>query len=179
MSVLNKFMSLLSFSDEDDDDDENEGYDDYNDEFEDEKPRRKLFGKKDEDDEDDVLDEDDEDIKPQRTFARRNKVVPMNTRNKGLEVCVIKPSSFDDTREITMTILDGKAVVVNLEGIHIELAQRIVDFLSGSSFAINGTLQKITNYIIIVTPPSVDVSGDLQELMNGGMDLSSLGDTRF
>ncbi|MCR4798689.1 MAG: cell division protein SepF [Lachnospiraceae bacterium] len=84
----------------------------------------------------------------------------------GMEVCVIKPSSFDDAREISETLLANHTVILNMEGIDLALAQRIIDFISGSCYAIDGNLQKVSNYIFIVTPSDVDISGDLQEIMN-------------
>ena len=52
-------------------------------------------------------------------------------------------------------------------GIDVELAQRIIDFTSGSCFAISGNLQKISHYIFIITPASVDISGDFQDIFGG------------
>ena len=52
-----------------------------------------------------------------------------------------------------------------------EIAQRIIDFTSGSCFAISGNLQKISHYIFIVTPPRVDISGDFQEIMGSALDM--------
>ena len=54
-----------------------------------------------------------------------------------------------------------------------EVAQRIIDFTSGSCFAVDGNLQKISNYIFIVTPANVDISGDFQSIMDA-FDVSSL-----
>jgi len=84
------------------------------------------------------------------------------------EVCVFKPSSIEDSREITETLLLGKAVIINFEGLHVEIAQRIIDFISGSCYALDGNLQKISNYIFIATPNSVDISGDFQDLFGNG-----------
>ena len=83
------------------------------------------------------------------------------------EVCIFKPSSIEDSREITETLLQGKAVIINFEGLHVEISQRIIDFISGSCYALDGNLQKISNYIFIATPNSVDISGDFQDLFNG------------
>lgn len=83
-----------------------------------------------------------------------------------MEVCVIKPTSVEDAREITETLLSNRTVVLNVEGLDIEIAQRIIDFTAGSSFAISGNLQKISNYIFIITPASVDISGDFQNLLD-------------
>ena len=83
-----------------------------------------------------------------------------------MEVCVIKPTSVEDAREITETLLNGRTVVLNVEGLDVEIAQRIIDFTSGSTFAISGNLQKISNYIFIITPASVDISGDFLSLVD-------------
>ncbi len=92
----------------------------------------------------------------------------------GMEVCVIKPTSVDDAREITETLLDGKTVVLNLEGLDIDLAQRIIDFTSGSCFAMRGNLQKISSYIFIITPKNVDIFGDFQDILNGTIKVSTM-----
>ena len=51
--------------------------------------------------------------------------------NVNMEVCVIKPNSVEDAREITETLLSGRTVILNLEGLDLEVAQRIIDFTSG------------------------------------------------
>ena len=80
-----------------------------------------------------------------------------------------------DSKEICDYLLAGKAVVLNMEGLHMEVAQRIIDFTSGATYSMNGNLQKISNYIFIATPESVELSGDFQDLLNGGgMDISGL-----
>ena len=89
----------------------------------------------------------------------------------GMEVCVIKPTSVEDAREITETLLANRTVVLNLEGLDVDIAQRIIDFTSGSCFAISGNLQKISHYIFIITPSSVDVSGDFQDIFGGSFDM--------
>ena len=86
-----------------------------------------------------------------------------------MEVCVIKPVNVEDSREITDTLLSDRTVVLNLEGLDVDIAQRIIDFTSGSTYAIDGNLQKISRYIFIITPASVDISGDFQDLLAGSM----------
>lgn len=90
-----------------------------------------------------------------------------------MEVCVIKPKTVDDAREIAETLLAGRTIVLNLEGIDLEVGQRLIDFTSGSCFAIGGNLQKISNYIFIVTPQAVDISGDIQSIVDA-FDVSSI-----
>lgn len=103
------------------------------------------------------------------------KITPINkqpttrrvTSGSGMEVCVIKPTSVEEAREITETLLSNRTVVLNLEGLDVDVAQRIIDFTSGSCFAIGGNLQKISHYIFIITPKSVDISGDFQDIFGG------------
>jgi cell division inhibitor SepF len=94
-----------------------------------------------------------------------NKVVPIRTTPKGLEVCIMKPTSFEDSQEICDMLLTGRATVINLEGFDDKLAQRTMDFISGSVYAINGKLHRISNCIFIVSPDTVDISGDYNDLI--------------
>ncbi len=168
MGKFGEFFKKIGILEEDDEDLDDD-MDEMEDDFEEEKPRRSFLNKKKEYEEEE---EEEPAPAPVRQVVKptkpASKVVPMRTGGKGLEVCVIKPTSIEDASEITDTLLSGKAVVLNFEGVHVEIAQRIIDFTSGSSYSMDGNLQKITNYIFIATPPNVDVSGDLQELMSAG-----------
>lgn len=93
------------------------------------------------------------------------KVVPMRTTPKGLEVCIMKPTSFEDSQVICDMLLTGRATVINLEGFDDNHAQRTMDFVSGSVYAINGRLHRISNSIFIVSPDTVDISGDYLDMV--------------
>ena len=82
-------------------------------------------------------------------------------------------NKLDEAREITETLLANRTVVLNMEGLDVDIAQRIIDITSGSCYAIDGNLQKISHYIYIITPASVDISGDFQEIFNGSFDVPS------
>jgi len=171
MSVLDKFLSIMKLDDEDDFEDDLFDEDDFDDYGESKKSIFKRNNKKAEDE-----DEDDFEVKPRTSFSG-NKVTPMRQsarRGAGMEVCVIKPTVVDDAREISETLLSGRTVILNLEGLDLEIAQRIIDFTSGATFAISGNLQKISNYIFLVTPTNVDISGDLQDLLNTSFDVPSI-----
>ena len=99
---------------------------------------------------------------------------PRRLNSTGMEVCVIKPTSVEEAREITETLLENRTVILNLEGLDVDVAQRIIDFTSGSCYAIHGNLQKISHYIFIITPASVDISGDFQEILSGSFDVPSI-----
>lgn len=105
-------------------------------------------------------------VQPKRTSYRTssNKVVPIRTTQKGQEVCICRPKNFGDSQEACEMLMNGHAVVVNLEGIDIMEAQRIMDFITGCVFAISGELHQISRYIFIFTPENIDISGDYLEL---------------
>lgn len=161
MSVMDKFLNYMKLNDEDDDF--------YDEDYYEEAPvadrSKKLSVPK----EAPSSESDESALKktlPKVTPLRQNK----KTGN-GMEVCVIKPTSIEDAREITETLLANRTVVLNLEGLDVDIAQRIIDFTSGSCFAISGNLQKISHYIFIITPAIVDISGDFQEILSGSFDL--------
>ena len=162
MSVMDKFLNAMKLNPEDEDDFYDNDY--YDDEPE---PVKKTVPAR----EDTMADED-------KSSVRRStpKVTPMMRQMKkmpdiGMEVCVIKPTTVEDAREITETLLSNRTVVLNLEGLDVDIAQRIIDFTSASCFAISGNLQKISHYIFIITPSSVDISGDFQEILTGSFDV--------
>jgi cell division inhibitor SepF len=102
---------------------------------------------------------------PRMERSTSSKVVPIRTTPKGLEVCICKPTTFEDSQEICDMLLTGRATVINLEGFDDKLAQRTMDFISGSVYAINGKLHRISSCIFIVSPDTVDISGDYLDLI--------------
>jgi len=112
---------------------------------------------------DDVMDEDEKPARGRDNSGSRNS----GSRNSGsrrsssgMEVVVIKPTTVEEAREITDTLLANKIVNLNLEGLDVAVAQRIIDFISGSTYALSGNLEKISQYIFLITPRTVAVSGD-------------------
>ncbi len=171
MAFFDNLLKSMKYNDEDFDDDE---YFDEEDEFEDPARQRKSIKT--------ATLEDDYDSKGMgrsagkvtsiggRTSQSRN-IRPSGNVN---EVCVIKPTSVEDSREITDTLLSNRTVVLNVEGLDMDVAQRIIDFTSGATYAVGGNLQKISHYIFIITPRNVDISGDFQEILSGAFDVPAL-----
>ena len=161
MGVMDKFLNYMKLNEDDD------FYDDdyYDDEPIEEKPKKPTPIKE--------LSSEAEEEK-QIIKKAAPKIAPIRQTKKtgnGMEVCVIKPTSIEDAREITETLLANRTVVLNLGGLDVDIAQRIIDFTSGSCFTISGNLQKISHYIFIVTPAIVDISGDFQEILSGSFDV--------
>lgn len=170
MGVMDKFLNYMKLNDEED-----EGFydDDYLDDEEEVEPVKKFGAAKNRQQaqDEEALDEEALDDKGKRTSQPKvtpiHRTVTKKMPGTGMEVCVIKPTSVEDAREITETLLANRTVVLNLEGLDVDIAQRIIDFTSGSCFAISGNLQKISHYIFIITPASVDISGDFQDIFGG------------
>ncbi len=98
----------------------------------------------------------------------QNKVLNIHS-NQQFKVMIVQPENFEDAREISEHLKNKKPVIVNLEEIQKETAQRIVDFLSGTIYALNGNIRKISRDILIIAPNNVDITGDFKdELTNKG-----------
>ncbi len=173
MGVMDRFLDLVKLNDTSIEDDY-----DYDDEYEEEEqvapPKVKQVIKPSvQEPIDDGFDEPED--KPLQ--KKLPKITPMRQKSarKGggddMKVCVIKPTSVEDAREITETLLADRTVVLNLEKLDVGIAQRIIDFTSGSCFAISGNMQKISEAIFLITPASVDISGDFAEVLSGSFDM--------
>ncbi len=77
-----------------------------------------------------------------------------------LQLKVVKPESYDDVTQIATHLLEGKTVVLNLENTNKETARRLIDFLSGVVFSIQGHFKNVAVNTFIITPHDVDVTGD-------------------
>jgi len=170
MGAMDKFLDYLKLNGEEDDD---TYYDDNEYDFDEEevsKKTKKSVVKEEKEAEDKFYLDEEKHSKPK--VANKSNSKPTRRSIGGsnnMEVCVIRPTSVDDAREITSTLLENKPVILNLEGIDVDIAQRIIDFTSGSCYAIDGNLQKISHYIFIITPNSVDIFGDLQDVLSSGV----------
>lgn len=181
MSVFDKLLNTVRLNDDYDEDfyDEEEEFM----EEQEEEPVKSRFSRKIENEDSDEFDEEeDEPVKPRKkkfgrekaqkseknqTASRRSsKITPIKKAGTAeMEVCVIKPTSMEETKEIVDTLRDNCTVVLNLEGLDVELAQRIIDFVSGASYAIEGGLRKASSYFFILTPYGVEITGDLEDII--------------
>ena len=100
--------------------------------------------------------------------ADKPKVVQFRNSSykEELGLYVSKPKSFSECQDISDILVGGTAVVINLEGFDDDIAQRIMDFVSGTVYAINGTLNTIATRIYLVSPESVSISGDVETILS-------------
>ncbi len=106
-----------------------------------------------------------------RRTPGNNKVVNIHTTAQ-MQVVLVKPDRFDNVSDIAEHLRSKHAVVLNLEATNKDVARRLVDFLSGCAYALDGKIKKIAISTYIITPYNVDIVGDLiDELENNGLYL--------
>lgn len=169
-----KILDFLNFDSDDEFDDDfyDDDYDDFSDQKELEKEEKRLAKEKKRDakrsntsfrDDNDPFFEE-EPVAPRRPLSSgrtsTSKVVKMPSSNSEMEVCIVKPSNIGEAQQVCDTLLNDHPVVVNLEGIDLMEAQRIMDFISGCIFAISGNMCQVSRFIFIFSPSGVEISGD-------------------
>ena len=127
-----------------------------------------------------VVDTTEEDTyeRPARTgyFARREKetekisrsakVLPMTGASPVVtssKMVITEPQCFDDVKEVSEHLKERRSVIVNLETLTKEDQRRIIDFLSGAAYVIDGSIQKISTLIYLITPKSVEIQNDIEK----------------
>jgi len=84
----------------------------------------------------------------------------MSINASALELKVVRPEKFQNVTQIADHLLNRRTVVLNLEATNKETSKRIIDFLSGVAYSINGQLKKVANNTYVITPSNIDVSND-------------------
>jgi len=104
-----------------------------------------------------------------RAERRSNKVVNIHTTTQ-LQVVLVKPDRFENAAEIADHLREKRTVVLNMEQTNKDVSRRILDFLSGVAYALEGKVKKVAISTFIITPYNVDILGDLiDELENNGL----------
>ena len=75
-----------------------------------------------------------------------------------MNVVVIEPQSFDDAQQVANCLRDKRPVVINFENTVDEDAKRITDFISGTIYALNGEIKKVSNNVFFCAPSNVNIS---------------------
>lgn len=147
-AMINKFMGMLGLVDESEE---------YIDEVEEtvnetvERPvRAGYFGKRD----------------SEEKISRTAKVLPMTGASPVVtssKMVITEPQCFDDVKEISEHLKERRSVIVNLETVTKEDQRRIIDFLSGATYVIDGSMQKISSLIYLITPKNVEIQNDIEK----------------
>ncbi len=109
-------------------------------------------------------------IKPTPSAKKSNSRVVNIHATTQLEVAVLQPQSYEDAREIADRLKSKKAVVINLEELSKEDAIKVLDFVSGVVYALEGDIQKVSSGIFLIAPYNVSIANDIKaELKNTGI----------
>lgn len=137
-NVLSKVKSLLGFED----------YEEYDDYEEEEFENR-------------IKDDEEEEIEPVITNKKNSKVVNIHTSST-TKVTITKPVDYEEATEICEALKNRRIVLVNTTVLELKIAQRLLDFISGSCYALGGELQQIEKGVYILSPSNVEVTNELK-----------------
>lgn len=112
-----------------------------------------------------TYDQNKETVNP---FKKNNgKLVNLSNASQ-LKLVVMQPTSFDDAQDVCDHLKEKKPVVINLEYADKETARRLIDFLSGAVYGVDGHIQKVSPTIFLIVPFNVDILSDSKEDKNKG-----------
>ena len=138
-AIMNKVWDLFGMdtAERDDYEEEEEIYD-YPEEEQEEEERNKFFGKS------------------------KKKVVQMpQAQSQSVKMVISQPTSFEQSEEICNFLKEKKSVIVNLEYVNKEVARRIIDFISGGVYALDGHIQKVSNSIFLIAPVNYEITNEM------------------
>ena len=123
--------------------------------------------------------EENEEIEDKKLFGRKNsnKVVNMSQQSQGQasKMVISQPTTFEQSDEICSFLKERKSVIVNLEYVNKDVARRIVDFISGGVYALDGYIQKVSNSIFLVAPSNYEITNEMaREEMKSKLSVSWL-----
>ena len=136
---MNKVWDLFGMdtAERDDYEEEEEIYD-YPEEEQEEEERNKFFG------------------------GSKKKVVQMpQAQSQSVKMVISQPTSFEQSEEICNFLKEKKSVIVNLEYVNKEVARRIIDFISGGVYALDGHIQKVSNSIFLIAPVNYEITNEM------------------
>ncbi|MGM0608223.1 MAG: cell division protein SepF [Candidatus Muiribacteriota bacterium] len=90
------------------------------------------------------------------------KVIDFNSRN-ATEVMIVSVESFEDAKKITSYLRQRRGIILNLRNVIKEEAKRIIDFVCGTTFALNGNMQKIADDIFLFTPYNIVIADETKK----------------
>ena len=109
------------------------------------------------------VDDDDNKLGTEDEYYTNTIDEARNVSEAGGKMILLEPRAYSESQQIADHLKKRNSVVVNLKRVTSDQAKRIIDFLSGTLYAISGTLQKLGNGIFLCTPNNVSVEGKMTE----------------
>ncbi|CEI84378.1 cell division protein SepF [Oceanobacillus oncorhynchi subsp. incaldanensis] len=101
----------------------------------------------------------------EKTAGSKNVVNLSSIQNTNSKVVLAEPRNYNEAQDIADNIVNRRAVIINLQRVDRQQAKRIVDFLSGTVYAVKGDIQKLGSETFLCTPDNVEVSGSISEML--------------
>ncbi|WP_152656465.1 cell division protein SepF [Oceanobacillus sp. CFH 90083] len=101
----------------------------------------------------------------EKMAAGKNVVNLSSIQNTNSKVVLAEPRNYNEAQDIADNIVNRRAVIINLQRVDHQQAKRIVDFLSGTVYAVKGDIQKLGSETFLCTPDNVEVSGSISEML--------------
>jgi cell division inhibitor SepF len=120
-----------------------------------------FFGMNEEDPYEELAETDSEAVS---SAKGKSKIVSLHTQ-KNIRLVLFEPRTYEDTQEMADNLKSYRPLVINLQRVRRDLGYRIVDFLSGTVYALGGSIQKLGTDIFICTPANVDIHGTITEIL--------------
>ena len=121
--------------------------------------------------------ENDEEESESKGFfgAKRNSKIVSLPAMQQIKMVISQPTSFEQSEGICDLLKEKKSVIVNLEYVNKDVARRIVDFISGGVYALDGYIQKVSNSIFLVAPSNYEITNEMaREEMKSKLSVSWL-----
>lgn len=109
----------------------------------------------------------------QRKSAKSGNVVSIHSQ-KNVKVVLVEPRSYDEAQEIADHLRSFRTTVVNLQRVRNDQALRIIDFLSGTVYALGGGISKVGGNIFLCTPDTVEIQGSISEILADEQDYNRM-----
>lgn len=119
---------------------------------------------------------EEEEYEPAPVETRKNQrgnVVSIHSQ-KNVKVVLYEPRSYDEAQEIADHLRSHRTVVINLQRVRNDQAMRIIDFLSGTVYALGGGISKIGGNIFMCTPDTVEIQGSITEILGDDQDYNRM-----
>ena len=123
------------------------------------------LGEEEEYEDEDTVDEMPTMAEPEPAYGRKGGTVVNLHTQKQVRVILTEPGNYEETQMIADHLKAHRSVVVNLHLVSFDVAEKIVDFLSGCVYAIGGSMQKLGHLVFLCTPDNVDVQGAISEYL--------------
>jgi len=126
--------------------------------------------------EDEIMDEEvdfyedelEEPEEPKASRRKQAKITPLPNSSAKMKMLVFQPSSYEEAECIIDNLKARKPVIMNLDELELELGQRILDFVGGAVYSLNGDIKKVARSIFVVAPSNVDVAQNIETSARDG-----------